>query len=74
MGMLFLTSHFAGLSAAGGGALIAAWLVWRLWRRLLRVVITCLVVALVVYFAFPGVAHQLIGDMHSPASTNTINP
>jgi hypothetical protein len=73
MGLLYLTTHLAGVSAAGGGALIAAWLVWRLWRRLLRAVITCLVVALVVYFAFPGVAHRLLGDMPVPAPTNTTN-
>jgi hypothetical protein len=73
MGIAYLTTHFAGVSATGAGALIAAWFAWRLWRRLLRAVITCLVVGLVVYFAFPDVAHRLVGDVPAPATTNTNN-
>lgn len=69
MGIAYLTSHFAGMSATGVGALLAAWLVWRIWRRLLRTVITCMVVALVVYFAFPGVAHRVMGDQPASATT-----
>ena len=46
MGIAYLTSHFAGMSATGAGALVAAWFAWRIWRRLLRTVITCMVVAL----------------------------
>jgi hypothetical protein len=73
MGIAYLTTHFVGLSATGTGALIAAWFVWRLWRRLLRTAITCVVVGLVVYFAFPGVAHRLMGDVPAPVTTNTNN-
>jgi hypothetical protein len=73
MGILYLTTHLAGVSAASAGALIAAWFVWRLWRRLLRTAITCLVVGLVVYLAFPGVAHRLLGDVPAPTTTNTNN-
>jgi hypothetical protein len=69
MGIAYLAAHFAGMSATGAGALVAAWIVWRIWRRLLRTVITCMVVALVVYFACPGVAHRLVGDQPAPTTT-----
>ena len=66
-----LTTHAAGLSATGGGALLAAWLTWRLWRRILRTVITCVVVAVVVYLAFPNVAQRLVEHLPQLTGVST---
>lgn len=66
-----LTTHAVGMSATGAGALAAAWFTWRLWQRVIRTVITCLVVGLVVYLAFPDLAHRLSGDGPAPVTTNT---
>jgi uncharacterized membrane protein YfcA len=71
MGILDLTTHFATVSTTGVGALIAAWFAWRLWRRLLRAVIACVVVGLVVYLMFRGVVQQLVRDERAPATSNT---
>ncbi|MET0456584.1 MAG: hypothetical protein ABW137_32515 [Mycobacterium sp.] len=59
-----LVDQFAQASVPGLGALIAAWLTWRLWRRLLRAAIACVVVGVVLYVAFPGVTRQLMRDGH----------
>ncbi|CAN5669287.1 hypothetical protein BH09ACT8_BH09ACT8_60170 [soil metagenome] len=65
-----LTTHAAGLSATGGGALLAAWLAWRWWRRVLRTIITCVAVAVVVYVAFPDVAQRLVQQLPQSAGVS----
>ncbi len=72
MGILDLTAQSAVMPATGAGALIAAWLTWRLWRRVLRTVITCVVVAVVVYLAFPDVAHRMVEHIPALTSTDTV--
>jgi hypothetical protein len=67
-----LTTHAAGMSATGAGALAAAWFTWRLWQRIIRTVITCLVVGVVVYLAFPDLAHHFMGDDPAPAVTTGV--
>lgn len=71
MGILDLATHSAVMPATGASALIAAWLTWRIWRRLFRVVIMCLAVGLVVYLAFPDVAQRFPGELHTPTTSNT---
>jgi hypothetical protein len=66
-----LTAHAAGMSATGGGALIAAWLTWRIWRRVFRTLITCVIVAVVVYVAFPDVAQRLVHHLPQPTGVST---
>jgi len=71
MGISDLATHFATVSTTGVGSLIAVWFAWRLWRRLLRAVIACVVVGLVVYLMFPGVVQQLLRDERAPATSKT---
>lgn len=67
MDVQHLVDHFANASVPGLGALLAAWLAWRLWRRLLRAAIACAVVGLALYVAFPGMADRLVDEFgHLP--------
>jgi hypothetical protein len=63
MDVQHLVDNFAHASLPGFGALIAAWLAWRLWRRIIRAAVACVVVGVVLYVAFPGLAHQLIPNV-----------
>ena len=70
-----LLAHFGGASLPGAGALIAAWLTWRLWRRLFRAALACLVVGVGLYLAFPSEARELLHDVHGvPASSSGVVP
>jgi hypothetical protein len=71
MDVQYLVNHFGNASLPGLGALIAAWLTWRLWRRLFRAALACIVVGMVLYVAFPGVAHELIHDEHGVPVSST---
>jgi hypothetical protein len=68
-----LVAHLGDASLPGAGALIAAWLTWRLWRRLFRAALVCLVVGVGLYLAFPSEARQLLHDVHDvPAGSGVV--
>jgi uncharacterized membrane protein YhfC len=65
-----LTTHFAHAPASATAAVVGAWLVWRLWRRLFRAAIACVVVGAVVYVAFPQVMPQLVQHVRGITTSN----
>jgi hypothetical protein len=70
MSTLFPLTHLAGISATGLGALMSAWLVWRLWRRLFRAAIAFAVIGLAAYVMFPNAVAHVIRDERAPATTS----